>query len=42
MHKISQAHIVLAYEKPFITELFESSSYDIVEVTEAYCSACMA
>ena len=29
MHKLSQAYIVLAYGKPFITELFEYSSYHI-------------
>ena len=27
MHKISQAYIVLAYGKPFITEVFEEPSY---------------
>ena len=30
MHKISQAYLVLAYGKPFITELFELSSYSYI------------
>ena len=38
MHKISQAYIVLAYGKPFITELFELPSYRMYNALHACAS----